>query len=47
MKRSRKVRCYECRQLVGLEFYSDLDKESDTYLVVWCVPCGMREEEKG
>ena len=46
MRRSRKVRCSECRELVGLEFYSDLDKGSDTYLVVWCIPCGMDEEVK-
>ena len=46
MKRNRKVRCSQCLELVRLEFYSDLDKGSDTYLVVWCIPCGMDEEVK-
>ena len=43
---ARYVRCGRCEAVIEGEFYSDFDKQSPTYLFVWCVPCGVREEEK-
>ena len=44
---TRYVRCGRCEVAIEGEFYSDFDKQSPTYLSVWCIPCGVREEAKG